>query len=666
MNRITPYTIFILLLVHTAFSTGEAEEAVTLSLGSAKPVQRFAAQEWRYHEGDDTAWARPDFHDGDWDLARTDLQHDNMPRSGWQGIGWFRLHLDVDSSLWQKPVMIMIFQAGNSSIYRDGELVYEGGTVRDGPYRDFATLTFGRGARHVIAVRYANESTNHFHAAAVGAGFYFSVGLPDHVVARSERRVQTDSAMQMFFTAMALVFAMLHFTLFWFSPKGSRNARTSRSNVYFALFALFTAANVFFDYQHALASDLRSHLFLVRLHRASLPFGSIFALRFIYSVFEERLPKQFWVITAALLVGGVLAVVRPHENLGYVQVLSVVAVAESVRVISRGIARKQEGAWTIALGFLLVFLFSSYDILVDLHLIHQLGDIGNGYPAGYLGLFSCMSIYLARDFAKTNQKILDQERFAKEKELERKFLEADNARKTKELEEARQLQLSMLPKDIPQLPHVEIAVKMETATEVGGDYYDFHTAEDGTLTIAVGDATGHGAKAGTMVSIAKGLFHEFVEISDFRTVFQRFTKAIKFMNLGQLYMGLILVRLKDHTLSASSAGMPPILIYRSATRSVEKVVMKGMPLGSFSDFPYQTRETSLGPGDTVLMMSDGLIEMFNTENETLDEERVVEVFSTVADHSAENIITHLVKQGKQWANGRPQADDVTFVVLKFR
>ncbi|MEJ2545800.1 MAG: two-component regulator propeller domain-containing protein, partial [Calditrichaceae bacterium] len=67
-------------------------------------------------------------------------------------------------------------------------------------------------------------------------------------------------------------------------------------------------------------------------------------------------------------------------------------------------------------------------------------------------------------------------------ELKRRRENEENKRKTKELEEARQLQLSMLPKELPQLPHLDIAVYMQTATEVGGDYYDFHVALDGTLT----------------------------------------------------------------------------------------------------------------------------------------------------------------------------------------
>ncbi len=92
-----------------------------------------------------------------------------------------------------------------------------------------------------------------------------------------------------------------------------------------------------------------------------------------------------------------------------------------------------------------------------------------------------MSVYLARDIASTNKNLILQLKNVKElskKELEQQLraqkAEAENERKSKELEEARQLQLSMLPKELPQLPNLDIAVYMKTATEVGGDYYDFH------------------------------------------------------------------------------------------------------------------------------------------------------------------------------------------------
>ncbi len=132
----------------------------------------------------------------------------------------------------------------------------------------------------------------------------------------------------------------------------------------------------------------------------------------------------------------------------------------------------------------------------------------------------------------------------KEAELRAQIAESENARKTKELDEARALQLSMLPKDLPRLPNLDIAVYMNTATEVGGDYYDFHVHPDGTLTVLVGDATGHGMQAGMMVSIMKSLFMSDRSNKDIKPFFQNSSEAIKDMQLGRLMMALACIQFR--------------------------------------------------------------------------------------------------------------------------
>ncbi|MGA9406505.1 MAG: SpoIIE family protein phosphatase [Bacteroidota bacterium] len=271
------------------------------------------------------------------------------------------------------------------------------------------------------------------------------------------------------------------------------------------------------------------------------------------------------------------------------------------------------------------------------------------------------NISLAEEIA---ERIATEERVAREMEISRRVLEADNARKTKELDEARALQLSMLPGTVPDLPGLQIAVYMKTATEVGGDYYDFAVAHDGTLTVALGDATGHGAKAGTMVVAAKSLFNGFSNTPNLLEIFEKLTDCIKRLNMRSMYMSMLLLRIKDNTAVLSSAGMPSPLIYRKATRKVEEITLKGMPLGAFLDFPYEERKTELFTGDTVVLMSDGFPEMFNDKQETLGYSRVKEIVKEAGDRPPQEMIEHFSRISEEWANGRPQDDDVSFVVLK--
>ena len=112
---------------------------------------------------------------------------------------------------------------------------------------------------------------------------------------------------------------------------------------------------------------------------------------------------------------------------------------------------------------------------------------------------------MAEDLSFNQQKLLEQERARKAQEIQQALLSVEYERKSVELEDARRFQLSMLPKEVPHHPAYDVAVFTRTATEVGGDYYDFHLAGD-ALSVTIGDATGHGAKAGTMVTVIKTLF----------------------------------------------------------------------------------------------------------------------------------------------------------------
>jgi len=275
-----------------------------------------------------------------------------------------------------------------------------------------------------------------------------------------------------------------------------------------------------------------------------------------------------------------------------------------------------------------------------------------------------MSVYLARDFAQTSRRLVEQVQRTQEEETARRLVEADNTRKTNELEEARRLQLSMLPVCRNDIPGFDLCFDMKTATEIGGDYYDYHYADDGSLTIAVGDATGHGMKAGTMVSIIKGLFVTHAPIIDFPEFFNKCSQAIKGMKLGNLFMGLTLGTIRDRKLVLSSAGMPPVLVFRRATRSVEEIVIKSMPLGGPGSQAYESRTVVLESGDILLFMSDGLAELFNPDGEILDYPRIKKLFIEAADRSASEITGYLEKKGFEWAAGKPQGDDITIVAVK--
>lgn len=236
----------------------------------------------------------------------------------------------------------------------------------------------------------------------------------------------------------------------------------------------------------------------------------------------------------------------------------------------------------------------------------------------------------------------------------------------KELEEARTLQLSMLPKSIPQNGKLDIAVHMKTASEVGGDYYDFSKKNDGSLNVAIGDATGHGMKAGIMVSIMKTLFisdSDEIELEDFFDVSNR---TIKSLNLGRMMMAFAMLNIKENKIKFINAAMPTIFVYKSADKKVIEYVNQSMPLGALSEFDFNINEFEVDSGDVILLLSDGLPELFNLNKEMFGYERVAGLLEEHSDKSSNEIIETLKLNAAEWAGELESDDDITFVVIKVK
>jgi sigma-B regulation protein RsbU (phosphoserine phosphatase) len=251
-------------------------------------------------------------------------------------------------------------------------------------------------------------------------------------------------------------------------------------------------------------------------------------------------------------------------------------------------------------------------------------------------------------------------------------LDRENRRKSNELDQARQIQLAMLPTTPPTLPHLEIAALQKTASEVGGDYYDFFPQADGRLFTAIGDATGHGVGSGLMVAMTKAALLATDE-APVAVVMAKINTILTKIDFGkQLNMALLLLEISNHqpegvTLRTSGGGIPPLYILR-AGGAVEEILVSGLPLGITTEAVYTITEFSLNSGDTVLLMSDGLPEIFNPAREYLGLPRLKNAIEELHLNGlpAHEILERLVNFGETWAAGHPLHDDATLVAIKVK
>ncbi|MEA2238970.1 MAG: hypothetical protein QOC81_3694 [Thermoanaerobaculia bacterium] len=271
---------------------------------------------------------------------------------------------------------------------------------------------------------------------------------------------------------------------------------------------------------------------------------------------------------------------------------------------------------------------------------------------------------MAQDLSLQQQTIVEQERTRKEQEIQQRILALEYERKSVDLEDARRFQLSMLPKSVPVHERYDVAVFTLTAAEVGGDYYDFHVAENGVMTATIGDATGHGAKAGTMVTVIKALFSGYVPEVTPAQFLRDAAEKVKRMDLGRMAMALLLARFERERLTVASAGMLPAYVHRQRSGKIEEVARGATPLGTLGA-DYHDVIIDLAAGDTVLFMTDGFPELQNESGQQLGYGAAVEHFAAAAGGAtADDVIASLASAAKQWNGERPPNDDVTFVVVR--
>ncbi len=645
---------------------------------------------WKYHPGDDSTWAEKNYNDSSWQSVKNNFRMDSIKAGIWQGIGWFRKKFRIDSTMFNKAVAFIVHQSGASEFYLNGRLVKKFGTFKKDTVKEKAynpqgipfTVVLDTSVTQVLAVRYANHKAKVYYdrypGPAAFAGFKLTISDNNSSILSKTDSTFFLSVLLTIIGAIVLAFAILHLLIFFFYSR-------EKENLYYALFtgsmALLIGTILYTNNSHTV-SDL-----LYIINTSGIIFISVMFASynlFLYAIFYDKMPKQTWaiIIIGAILSFLIIFIFTKDWMFSYVfGPFLLLLTAEGLRVIILALKRKKRNAVIIGIGVLVFFIFIIFIPIRSILSINLPQWLNLIYVyCGFLSLPISMTIYLARESARTksdlenriievqelSNKAIEQEKRESQLKIEQEKERAEHERRTKELEEAREMQLSMLPKEIPQFPDLEIATYTKPATEVGGDYYDLMKTEDGTLTLIIGDATGHGLKAGTMVTATKSLFNSLGNREDVVEILDEFNRSFYSMKLHNLAMCMMILKIRNKKMEIASAGMPSALIYRNNPGKVEEILLKGMPLGAVKQFPYYKENYELNSGDVILLMSDGFPERFTATKEMIDYEKSKEILAETGSSSLNEIIDHFVKYGDDWANGHPQEDDVTFVAVKIK
>lgn len=414
---------------------------------------------WVYHAGDHENGADLFLDDGSWHKIEMPMGPKVFETLDWQGIGWFRYSFQVAEGLKDIPLVMFLAQFGASEIYLDGMLIGEFGEVGDGRQMEqlylidnltsFVPIPPLEAGEHVVAIKFSNTAAvaNMFYRMPVG--FRFLIGERDYGVMLRGWVIRLITLHQMLFV-IPLSMSLLHFLLFLFN-------KYNREDLFYSLLTFSIAGMIYAPMSLTFVHDVGTYVMQLTWFKLSLALSGIFGLWFIQNFFEGRISAYFKFV---VFVGTVLSLLAFFLSVEVYFIFLLFTYPPAVRTIFRAFCEKKRGSGVVGVGLLVFFGCCILQILLEFDLVDR-PILFFPYIYGSIVLVISMSCYLAQVFAQTHQNLerqlqqvkelsalaLAQERESKrlevqaqEEEERRKLLEADNARKAKALQEARERQ----------------------------------------------------------------------------------------------------------------------------------------------------------------------------------------------------------------------------------
>ena len=249
----------------------------------------------------------------------------------------------------------------------------------------------------------------------------------------------------------------------------------------------------------------------------------------------------------------------------------------------------------------------------------------------------------------------------------KRYISEAEMRIAKELEFAKSIQHSALPSVFPKRSEVELYASMDTAKEVGGDFYDFYFTEGDTLNFLIADVSGKGIPAAMFMMRAKtqlkGLTESGLPVNE---VFIQGNNALCEGNEDMFvtaWQGAI--DLRTGHVKFANAGHNPPLIKRDGKFEYLKT-KAGMVLAGLDDIKYGLFELDLKPGDIIYLYTDGITEAMTTERELYGEERLIEFLNTHEFQSMKELCEAVKQNVDEYVGEADQFDDMTMLAIQYK
>ncbi|MDE0391352.1 MAG: SpoIIE family protein phosphatase [Rhodospirillales bacterium] len=247
-------------------------------------------------------------------------------------------------------------------------------------------------------------------------------------------------------------------------------------------------------------------------------------------------------------------------------------------------------------------------------------------------------------------------------------LERAKERMESELKIAHALQGAILPKTLPDDPTYSGEALMTPAREMGGDFYDFFTLDDGRLSVVMADVSGKGVPAAFFMAIARTVMRAAAARHPTPgPCLQEVNDAICEQNPQDLFVTLFYGILDPESgeFVYANAGHNPPFVVKPPGEVSPLPMTGGMAVGVMPGLPYNEDAVTLAPGDTMFLYTDGITEAMNVDEEEFTEARLEAVLADGHDVPVDVVLTNVTSAVVEFVGGAEQSDDITCIVLRY-
>lgn len=240
-----------------------------------------------------------------------------------------------------------------------------------------------------------------------------------------------------------------------------------------------------------------------------------------------------------------------------------------------------------------------------------------------------------------------------------------------ELEMAREIQLSILPRETPHLRGLDIEARYLPMSSVAGDFYDFLVVDEQHVGVLIADVSGHGLPSALIASMLQTALAAQTAIADDPAkVLSALNKALcgkfrsHYVTAAYLYLDL-----ENKTAKYAGAAHPALLLWKSKAGRADELIENGLMLGPFSNSTYSNICFHMEEGDRIVLITDGIVEAKDSSDQEFGMERLREIVESrhalTTDRFADAVL-HALSTWSENAIGPNQSDDITLLTIDFK